>query len=215
MELFKYCELQHMQSMQERGTVRVGSLNDYQDKEQYGEMVADADEGKKTMSGSVKMLTPETLKNYPGLDGVIDFQYGKIENLTILGRKVHSDNCLVFSASAVYSEKAHQEWLQQENYHACYRIYSSKLFFRAITRMLRSRGYEFFGCAQVLYADEVDIASQAASISPAFCKKKKFAPQAEVRAIWRSVNADLITPQILDMTEAFRYVTAHRVLISN
>ncbi len=215
MELFKYCKLQHMQSMQERGAVRIGGLYNYRKTEEYGEMVADVDEGKKTMSGTVKMLTPETLKNYPGLDGLVDFRYGKIESLSILGRKVNSQDCLVFSASAAYSEAAHQEWLQQENYDACYRIYSAKLFFRAISRMLRPRGYEFFGCNQVLYADEVDIASQAASIHPAFCKKKEFSPQVEVRAIWRSFNAEPINPQILDITEAFRYVTAHRVICSN
>ena len=215
MELFKYCKLQHMQSMQERGTVRVGSLYDYRDNELHGEMVADVDEGKKTMSGTVKMLTPGTLKNYPGLDGLVGFKYGKIENLTILGRKIHSDNCLVFSASAAYSEKTHQEWLQEEHYDACYRIYSARLFFRAISRILRPRGYEFFGYNYVLYADEVDIASQVASIHPAFCKRKEFSPQVEVRAIWKSLNAEPITPQTLNITEAFRYVTAHRVISSN
>jgi hypothetical protein len=213
MEIFKYCKLPHMQAMQERGSVRIGSLYDYRDTEAHGHMVSDAGEGKKQMSGVIRCLTPENLPKYPGLNGLVSFSYGKIENLQILGRKEVSPNCLIFSASTEYSESTHQSWVDEAGYEGCYRIMSTRLFLKAISRQLEGHGYKFWGCAPIHYADEIDIASSHADIHPALCKKPIFSPQKEIRAIWHPIAEKTVARHIdLDMSEAFRYVTVHRTL---
>ncbi len=74
MELYKYCQLDHMLAMKERGAVRVGALFDYRKTESHGEMVADGHEDNKVMSGTIHNLTPETLDKYPGLDRIVSFR---------------------------------------------------------------------------------------------------------------------------------------------
>jgi hypothetical protein len=213
MEIFKYCKLPHMQALQERGSVRVGSLYGYRETETHGEMVSDASEGKKVMSGVISSLTPDNLPKYPDLNKLVSFSYGKIENLQILGRKEFSPNCLIFSASTEYSESTHQSWLDKEGYEACYRIMSTRLFLKAISRQLDLLGYKFWGCAPIHYTDEIDIASPSADIHPALCKKPIFSRQKEIRAIWRPVTDKPVDRHIdLDTSEAFRYVTVHRTL---
>ena len=53
MELFKYCKSEHMASMMDRGSARLGTLFDWRKSEKYGELVSDTSEGHTTLTGNL------------------------------------------------------------------------------------------------------------------------------------------------------------------
>ena len=199
--------------MRQSGAARIGTLSDYRTQEQYGEHVADPHEGTKLLAGTIEDLNFESAKKYPGLQGLIDVSGGgKIRNLQVDKFTSSITDALLFSTSQEYSERLHNEWLATEGYDTCYRILSARLFFKALSDEL-APDYQFVGFANVVYAEEIDIATPLAGIHPALVKRNpRHSVQSEVRAIWQpSANREL-TPLILPKSRANLYCVHHSSL---
>ena len=211
MELFKYCRNDHMEAMFRFGTVRVGTLSDFRTQDKYGEHTADAKEGSKLMGGTIQNLNSENSKLYPGLRGLIELgEGGVVGTLNVSSFESTVTDALIFSASREYSEETHKEWMLAEGYDACYRILSARLFFKALSEKLPG-GYQFLGFSEVIYADEIDIATPLAGIHPALVKRNpRHIIQNEVRAIWAPVTDCLLSPIILSETRASLFCIQHK-----
>jgi hypothetical protein len=213
MQLFKYCRHSHLLSATEAGSLRLGTLHDYRTTGKYGELIADPEDGIKSMGGTIRNLTEDSIHLYPAIAGLIGVEggggFGRIE---IGNAKIISPNFLVFSASSIYSDVMHRKWLAEEGYDACYTITSSRLFFRAISAAL-GQDYTFIGAHSVIYADKLDIATRKAGSHPAFFKRQtEYADQSEFRAIWSKASNGEIKPIILSSSNAKLYAQPYRVL---
>ena len=213
MELFKFCRHEHMLSMKNAGSVRIGSLSDYRKTDKYGELVSDNFEGSKRLAGTISNINSENAHQYPGLEGLIGIEGGStIGQLTVTNFVRSVPDLLIFSAAKEYSEETHKRWAESEGYDSCYRIISPRLFFRAISKVLGPE-YKFLGFADVHYSDEIDIASSHAGIHPALVKPPAgYADQAEVRAIWQPINNVNVEPILLQRSRASLYIVEHRTL---
>lgn len=219
MELFKFCRHEHLLSMKNSGSVRIGTLSDYRKTDKHGELISDEFEGSKRMSGSISNINSENAHKYPGLEGLVKVESGggMTGQLTFNNCVFSVPDLLIFSATKEYSQQIHELWDKNEGYNSCYKIISPRLFFRAISEALGSN-YNFLGFAEVHYADEIDIASPQAGIHPALVKRHAgYADQAEIRAIWQPVNANAedIEPIVLQQSGGSRYITSHRILHQN
>lgn len=154
MELFKYCKLSHMKSMLENGCTKVGTLFDWRRADTYGDFVTDSSEGHTNLTGNLifydvthihAMIVDSSVEESSDYPGSRNFK-----NLA-----VRSADHFAFSAATAYSLADHQKWYDLEKYDACYRIHSSRLFFRALSCSPELQSCAKFVCAApVFYIDE-------------------------------------------------------------
>jgi len=213
MELFKYCRGEHWKLMQSIGSVRIGSLRDFQRTDKYGELTSDTSEGSKRLAGTIENVNADNISSFPGLEGLIHIEGGgKVGKLVVNNYTRSVPNLLIFSASVKYSDEMHKLWLSQESYDVCYKINSARLFFRALSSALGSE-FEFLGSGRVHYADEIDISTREAGIHPALVKRRTgYEGQAEIRALWQRRETRDVVPVILPNSQAHIYVSHYVTL---
>lgn len=210
--LFKYCKRQHMESMMQLGSVRLGSLSDYRRQEGRGGMVSDVHEGAKRIDGYIERLAPENRHRYPAVQGLFG-PSTRINGLSVSNVVMLAPDQLVFCASHTYDEAAHRQWFEQEGYDACYRINHPMEFCRAITDALGQR-FAPGWLMPVAYINGEDISSPTAGVDPAFVKRPAgYADQCEVRNTWLSVDGQMVIEgMVVERSAAFMHCSRHAVL---
>lgn len=193
------------------GAVRLGSLSDYRRQEKHGDMVADPSEGSKRIDGHIKHFSPSNRHLYPTMDRFFG-PGASFTDLTMIGVKVVSPDCLIFSASLSYSEAVHRHWHKVEGYDACYRIDDTFLFANAISDAL-GPNFPTLRIGLVDYIDGEDIASPDGGRHPAFVKPRRFAAQDELRVAWMpAAPTRALDPHLIERSLAFRFCSPVAVL---
>jgi hypothetical protein len=203
MPLFKYCKRQHFEWLQRSGSLRIGTLSEYRNTEQYGTQIGDADEGGFPISGTRRMPAGSSL---PG--GGVRFEGEATATMT--GCYVwlpHDRDRYLFCVSSVYDEDTHRRLKAdpQAQYDACYRINDPGPFFGSISRAIADRA-QLLGVCFVQYRDGVvDFASPLAYVPPELVKNRDgYAHLQEVRGVWRPLGPP-VAPFPIDVREARRF----------
>ncbi|MFS1930586.1 hypothetical protein BCU25_016460 [Vibrio cyclitrophicus] len=217
MNYIKYIQKEHFNGLIESGSVRVGTLKDYQDGE-YGEMVADSMEGVKRFSGSYSSVTSESIKSSKAMSSLIGISEGaSVEGLEINNYTVAEPDFYIFSFAQGHSIKDHEVWLKEEGYDVAYSIDFPTTFFRKITQQLnRITPVQFLGLFEVHYYDEKNGMDFFDPLNghPAFCLKDYdgFSTQKEMRAVWEPLNDGEIKPINLNVEGLGRYVDLKMII---
>ena len=199
-----------MDSMLATGAARIGTLVDYRNAGEHGELVGDTLEGSKLLAGTILNLNAEKAKQFPGLEGLIEINGGFIGTLEVSNYVRSIVDALIFSASREYSEEAHRRWHEAKEYDCCYRILSARLFFKSLTEAVGS-DFTFIGFADVVYSEQIDIAKPEAGTHPALVKRNvEHNFQNEVRAIWHPSLEQPVSPIILLKSRANTYCERYK-----
>ena len=208
--LFKYCRREHMESMLDHGSVKLGSLSEYRAHE--GQMVGDPREGTKVIAGYISEIRPETAHLFPRLREAGLHFHGLSERIQVENCTMTAPDQLVLSMASMYSRDAHQRWRDSEGYDACYRIDDPSSFLEAITAVIVGE-FKRGQVGLVTYADIEDITVREPGDDPAFVKRTgDFADQAEFRATWYPRQAGEVASKIIAASDARRYVSVMAVL---
>lgn len=213
LQVFKFCKSKDMKSLVERGSVRIGTLFDWRKQEKYGEMAADQSEGITQTPFNIifydhRFINAMQIDSRVWVDGDKPSQIRHFKNEVL-----RTPNLYTFSTSATYSEEIHKKWFESEGYDACYRINSTRLFSKAISRRLASSTLLLF--EPVLYFDELQTNQELnGTFHPAMLKKiNTFGGQHEVRGLWQSHDTNSpIEPVVIGESDAWKYCEEYRVL---
>lgn len=217
-EQFKYGKRQHVDALFDEGTIRIGTLHDYR-LDEKGDMVADAKEGIKTVSGTVSYANKEDIWDNEALRSIVHVEGEgvnlNIENLVIKNCNIHYEDYYVFSVAADYSAKMHKLWHEAQAYDCCYRICYPRTFLKAISKRLAGIA-RFLGCAPVIYYEKgkgIDIYSDLIKQHPALFKAgEDYGAQNEVRAVWQPLNPGPMEPKIIKVPNLGKYCSRHRCI---
>ena len=211
MKLFKYLKKEHLEKFMSVGSLRIGTLLDYQ-QGVHGDMVSDSSEGVGIYHGHVKHLSPEKVAEIPVLSQI--FQRKTLIDCDFSNVQLAVEDFYIYSASTSYSSKTHEQWLIKENYDACLIINSPTLFMDAISNAIRIVAI-YRGLHHVNYHPNksIKITSPLAKVHPALLKfQRDFGNQNEMRAIWSSKNSNIISPKIINVPSAIQYCSVYKVL---
>lgn len=180
-----------MESFFETGSIKIGTLYDYNDESKYGSMVSDSSDGIKTFKGTLNQsyLKVTNSNFHPALSAAIHIAEGSehcsFSGITFTNVRVKSPNLFIFSTAHTYSNELHDKWLKNEKYDSCYEIFDPEGFFNAISIEIQN-SYLYIGYHKVNYINAVDVNSYEAYLNPAVIKGgEDFGEQCEVRAIWK------------------------------
>jgi len=196
-----------MEALLERGSLRIGTLYEYKQIEDFGDETYDPNEGLKRVSGDIEPgRRPTSL--LPLID-VGNASGGYIRNCSY-----QLPDQLVFSTSLKYSEDAHRKWFEKSGYDACYEILNASAFFASVNRAVREKygndyRYEYYH--EVDYRDEIGIYEPSVKLGR-HLKGKKFVHQAEVRAIWIPTRNIDLKGFVLDHSSAGTVCRGFRVI---
>ena len=217
MELFKYLKKRDFEALLESGSIRLGTLKNYQSSE-HGTMVSDSMEGAKRFTGNYSNVTADSIKGSHALSSLISIgEGGGIGSLVMDNVVISEPNYLIFSMSSNYSDSDHKSWLDHESYDSCYKIIAPSTFFRRVTQKLNKlMPVKFLGLFEVHYYDEeigMDFFDDKNSY-PAFMLKNHdgFSTQKEIRAVWEPTTKEDITPINLNEQRLRSYVNFYRSL---
>jgi len=212
MELFKYLKSEHFDALSNKGSIRIGTLKNYQSQE-HGAMVSDSMEGSKRFTGNYETITADQLKGSRALSSLISIGEG-ISNLQMNNIVIIEPNYFVFSLSSGYSKSDHDKWLEQETYDTCYKLATPNHFFRKITKQINKiRHVKFLGLFEVHYYDEKNGMDffDTKNAYPAFMLKDYdgFSTQKEIRAVWETIEKEEIEPIFIKDIKLRAYVNLH------
>ncbi|MFG0454545.1 hypothetical protein [Shewanella mangrovisoli] len=220
MKLYKYLKNEHMKLLLEKGTLRIGTLHDYNNENKYGAMVSDATDGVKTLRGGGVFFGKE-INNHPVISQffkVADDANNVAINFGSSGRlTVPSRNMFIFSTASKYSTELHEKWHQSEGYDSCYEIFDPDGFFKAISDVIW-KSCLYLGYAPVIYTPKggLNMRSRVANAHPALFKGgEDFGEQCEVRAVWLPkgpVTKIDIDHRIVPIDNVEKYVRKHKIL---
>lgn len=220
MKNIKYIKRNYFDDLINSGSVRIGTLKDYKEGE-HGQMVADSMEGSKRFKGSYNKVTSETIKSSAALSSLISIgDGGIINNLEIDNLTIIEPDFYIFSFAQDYNVSDHENWYEEEGYDIAYSINFPNTFFKKITNKLNERSsVEFLGLFKVHYYNEkegMDLFDDLNSL-PAFCLKDYdgFSNQSEIRAVWRPLETQEISPVNLNVDGLGRYVELESVVPSS
>ena len=218
MELFKYLKSEHFCALSGIGSIRIGTLKNYQTQE-HGTMVSDSMEGSKRFAGSYENLTADKIKGSSALSSLVSVgEGGAIGSLQMNDVVIIEPNYYIFSVSNGYSKSDHLTWIAQESYDACYKLTASNHFFRKITKQINKvRSVKYLGLFEVHYYDEkngMDFFDSKNSY-PAFMLKDHdgFSTQKEIRAVWEPIGKEDIEPIFIKDKKLRAYVSLHRKVL--
>ena len=186
MKLYKFTKKEHVKSLFDSGSIRIGTLHDYNNEEKHGPMIGDSNDGVKTLEGALNgRFTGKEAASHPAASVIVGGEGNFVfNNCTVSDMRIRSPNMFIFSTSNKYTESLHKEWLEHENYDSCYEIFDPIGFFKAITSAIKEP-CAYVGSRKVIYSGAIDLNSPLAYIHPAQIKGgEDFGEQCEVRAIW-------------------------------
>ena len=104
MKLYKYTKKEHMKSLFESGSVRIGTLYDYNNEDKYGSMTGDASDGVKFLEGKLNgTFTSDEAKSHPAVPSIISGGGVTFFNCSVKNMRINSQNLFIFSTSLLYT----------------------------------------------------------------------------------------------------------------
>ena len=206
--LFKYGQSKHSDVLVKVGGFRIGTLHDFR-KTEHRSGIADPAEGRKTIEHPVRdeVFVGGSARSAALADtfGLHTGPKGRIRISGIqLQRVVDSEDLFIFCLASRFSRAVLKQF---DGADACVKVSRPTRFFGALTESLNARvPVEFLGFAPVHYRERseqwngIDIGEH-----PAVIKELEFAPQCEVRALWRPKERGDIEPFVVESSAVCRY----------
>jgi len=186
--LFKYMRKQHAKLLLSLGKLRIGTLYEFRDMEAHGNVVGDADEGKKSLflDGKGEAWTAESIPDF----ATNFFKLGPKGRLTLNGIRLQlpqeSPDYYMFCATTEFNQSA----LNDFGYDACVRIDDPLRFFLAVSHSVRHHA-SFEGVFDCQYTSRDIAHDKDQGTHPALIKDSKYAAQKEVRGLWKPQKSSI------------------------
>jgi hypothetical protein len=182
MVLFKYLHKQHALNLVNGGIVRIGTLYEFRKEEEYGKIVGDREEGKKSARyiANDDIWTssniPNFAKNFFNLSkgGVV------VMGNSVLEAHQQSDDYFIYCTTLSYDK----DTMIAFGSDSCIRIENSEMFFSIISNTLISEGI-YQGLHPCIYKKRYLPHYEYNEIHPAILKDPSFSYQQEIRALWK------------------------------
>ena len=212
--LYRYSEKKWNDALIERGSVRIGTLQDFR-KAEHKPGISDPFEGKKKVVHTIDNW--DSAKEIPGFPsyharsaealGIIRLGQTsqiKIQNIEFV-RNLEDPDCFIYCTS----HRLHKDVMGQfKGADSCVEIYDYVGFYECLTEVLNKIiPVKCGGIHQIRYASRTEICNgNDLGITPMGIKDPEFSGQCEVRAVWDPVNPDKpIAPIILEIPELSRF----------
>ncbi len=208
--IFKYLLAEHLRAFLERGSLRIGTLHDYQQTEKYGLAIGDAGEGVLHLTTEFRTLEEHTAhwKEWRRANGQDQpppriAKVTSVELVAVLRESpdgvvatTQADDGYLFCASSRYSA----ELMGPLGYDACLEIVDPDGFFLAVSGVLGERA-DFLGYRPVAYVGRSWSRASHPGVPRALLKEPEYAYQAEIRALWKP-RLRPIAPLLIDAPAA-------------
>jgi hypothetical protein len=195
--VFKYLKRKYADQLLTMGTIRVGTLSDFQ-KVEHARGVADPNEGKKLIVHDVEdefFVDPKDATAFNEFSPIkIAAPNIQIVNLRLQNKQVSPD-CFVLCLSSECSEAVRREF---DGVDACVQINNSDGFIAELTALLHSfRSVELLGVHACRYKKRREEWNGFnLGTHPALIKEPRFRGQKEIRVLWRPLSPDPIQPMV-------------------
>ncbi len=201
--LYKYLTRAYAEKMVETGEVRVATLYEFQNTEQYGDERGDNAEGRRTVY-STESFDERTIPAF-AKDTLIKNPLGvpfKVQNVELRLER-QSPNLYIYSTCQVFDRAL----FPQFKCDACVLIRDAQRFFIAITEHLKTAGLvsELLHVGPCRYQPRLEHHTVETALHPALVKDPKHAHQREVRALWQPAT-DKVEPVVVVVPEVKRAV---------
>lgn len=213
--LYKYLPIEFAKGLAEKGTVKLGTLSDYQNEDHYGKDIGDQGEGsltewsrindrKNVTQSDLNRVEKRGIKIADGITGV------EIKDC-LFAVSHQSKDLYVFSTSRVFNAQLMRSISRdyQKTYDACVRIHNPNKFIGAVSDAFKEMG-KFEGSSLCRYMSREKHHGKPAP-HPAFIKELRHQYQEEVRAIWSPLGAETIQTAILEIPELTKYCDLYYV----
>ncbi len=191
--IYKYLPKQYAQSLTCDGNIKIGTLYDYRNTEEYGREIGDENEGI-----SIEYSHDKEAKRGDNLNPLESTAFQVGPGMTLIGnyieRKHVSPNLYLYCASSIYDiailNRLNEDF-PENNYDACVKISNLKDVVEEISRALSGKAL-FAGCIPCSYRNRKFHYSESES-HPATIKDPEYSYQEEIRLIWepKSGNIDV------------------------
>ncbi|MFS2264825.1 hypothetical protein [Vibrio vulnificus] len=214
--LYKFINKQFMDGFFERGSLRLGTILDFNDIVTHGTARGDTGEGQ---HGIVRHIEGE-LKVQGGKQEPIVDEFFKIEGsgeLTLVDLSLQTSrrcgNGFLFCTSNEYTDDLFRRWNLEEQTDACYQIFNPHGFYHEVKKVIKN-SVSAYGFRDVIYTpDPIPYNSPHAEENPAFTKEtSKYSWQKENRCVWQPLFPPIIVkPWIIEVPEARKYCRPFKV----
>jgi len=212
--LYKYLRREHADSFFARGTIRIGTLQEFRRVEEHGNAVGDVDEGQHHTvfsfqgGGNIDLSEDSPAAEYirKQILGIGDKRANVTMALHQDTRIIHrgqSKNYYIYCLTAHFNEASMREF----GYNSAIVVHQPEDFLIAISRRIRHRGTPvYFG--PVVYKDKITGWNKPHDVHPALLKSPNYAYQHEWRALWDPIGSNS-RPIFVNVPEAIRYCARH------
>jgi hypothetical protein len=209
--LYKFLRTEHAAALMENGTIRVGTLWEYQNEERHGTQVGDEGEGRLAQYDDRQLV----LSDDPTTQSAITKQVFNLEGATgaviqgiTMAVEETVDNLHVYSLSGQFDRASFAEFADSR-YEICLRIDNPSGFVSVLDAAMKRRfeadNYTVLPC---VYGNRVVHYRDGQKIHPVQLKPIRLAHQHEVRVIWRAPRG-LPEPHVFDCPELSKFFSVH------
>lgn len=201
--LYRYAEKKWNDALVERGSVRIGTLQNFR-KAEHKPGISDPFEGTKEVvhkidnwnSGNERPGFPTYHARSVGLLGMINFvplPNGELPQINIqnieFARSFEDPDCFVYCTSHRLDKSVMNQFKGADS---CVEIYDYMGFYECLTAALnRHVPVERGGIHQIRYASRTEICNGLdLGVPPTWIKDTEFSEQCEVRSVWHPLNPE-------------------------
>ena len=215
MHLFKYLKRRHLDSFVKKGNIRIGTLYEYRDTEQYGNVIGDQEEGvhitkfNLPQGGEVDLrensLEANFFRNFlPEKHKDIKNIVFKLEPGVHINLFSHSQDMYIYCTTSEFN----LDVMRCFNCDACIEICDPHKFFHQISKKIRHKA-TFADLKKIIYKNKETTYKEPHTIHPAIIKDTAFSYQKEWRALWTPFQPQKLRPLYIDVPKAIRYCKFH------
>lgn len=202
--VYKFTKHQFMDDFFATGSLKIGTLIDFQNTEKHGMSIGDGSEGRHRVLQYVKRtrdVEPDSYLStfFPPGRGV------SITGCTFIQRR-ESPDAFLFCTAATCNNDLFAEWNKRDQYDACYEIFDMSSFLQVITTKIASSVSEFAAFYPTYINGDISFQSELRHVHPATLKQQTHEWQREFRAIWMPKGPLMrVEPMIIHVPEAVQY----------
>jgi hypothetical protein len=187
MKLYKFLPKRYLDAFFENGSIRLGTIFDFNDIVKHTVARADSGEGKHTLQRKLEGKTIH-LKEDAHEEIISEAFFG---NVTITGHGSVSsmrscDDAFIYCTSNRYTDEIFKKWNDDDTeINSCFEIFNVRSFFKQVSKAIKFSAYPLYGDNVIYTPDPIPYDSYAAKLNPAITKEKeKYSWQRENRSIW-------------------------------
>lgn len=209
MALYKYVKREHLDVFFTNGSMKIGSLYEYRNVEQYGNVIGDDGEGfyhtELSKSGRHEIdLSQNTPEANFFRQHVLRPDQQNINVKIIMGdgakliSRTDSPDYYIYCVTSEFNHNVMKEF----GCDSCIEIQRPDVFFRAISKRIRHKA-EFETVTNIVYGNKNTHYTAPHGVHPAIKKSTEYRNQKEVRAIWKP-KKEIKAPLFIDVPKAIR-----------